>query len=310
MLHMCNTNNIMLKKVGVKVEKELEFCSQFVPQGRRMRLNMKTKTIGITGAGSGLGKMAALELAKRGHTVYAFVHYESEISDLLNFSKVNKLSLFPIKCDILQEQDRKILLSYSFDVFICNAAIGDSGAVCETDLDRIKSVFETNVFGNIYLSQKIFSNMFFSNLHSGRIIFVSSLVALSPIPFLSPYCASKSALYTFSKCFRLECKLLNRWNGSKIEISTIMPGAYATGFNMENIQKKYTWMKNNSFFSKKYSFLMNREMKLWSFLEQTSFNSIIKQYVRTVEDKRLKKVYSSPWWQTLFSYLLMFFFTL
>ena len=41
---------------------------------------MKKQKIFITGAGSGLGKMAALALARRGHTVYASVQYENQIN--------------------------------------------------------------------------------------------------------------------------------------------------------------------------------------------------------------------------------------
>lgn len=43
---------------------------------------MKKQKIFITGAGSGLGKIAAIELARRGHKVYASVQYESQISSI------------------------------------------------------------------------------------------------------------------------------------------------------------------------------------------------------------------------------------
>lgn len=38
------------------------------------------KNIFITGAGSGLGKSAAISLARQGHKVYASVHYEDQIN--------------------------------------------------------------------------------------------------------------------------------------------------------------------------------------------------------------------------------------
>ena len=111
------------------------------------------KKILITGAGSGLGKEAAITLAKRGHKVYATVHYIEELDYLNNYAKNNCLNLEAFKLDILLEEDRNKVLNYDIDTFIANAAIGDSGSVSEINIDRIKNVFETNVFCNIQLVQ-------------------------------------------------------------------------------------------------------------------------------------------------------------
>ena len=51
------------------------------------------KKIFITGAGSGLGKEAAIKLARRGHTVYASVHYSNQIDSLLEIAERENLKL-------------------------------------------------------------------------------------------------------------------------------------------------------------------------------------------------------------------------
>ncbi len=257
------------------------------------------KKVFITGAGSGLGKQAAIELARRNHTVYATVQYETELNDLITISQKENLKLQAFKLDILNESERALILNYDIDVFISNSAIGDSGSVADIDIDRIKNVFETNVFCNIQIIQLAISNMI--KKHSnGRIVILSSLVGRIPMPFLSPYCSSKFALEGFGICLKQEMKLLKKLSGKTIEVCLIEPGAYATGFNKENIEKKYTWMNNYSYFSEYEDWLKNIEKNIWNFLEQKPFDTIIKKYIKSVESNHIKFRYTAPWWQSLF----------
>lgn len=257
---------------------------------------MKPKTVLITGAGSGLGKEAAILLAKRGHIVYATVHYETEIKPLLEIAKQEHLKLEVFKLDILKETDRNYLLSYDIDILICNAAIGTSGSVSEIPITQIKEVFETNVFCNIQLIQLVLKQMIL-NKRVGRIVVVSSLVGRIPIPFLSPYCASKSALESFTTCLRQELKLLS---DCSIDVCMIEPGAYATGFNKENIAKKYEWMKTKSYFSSILPSLAYWEEKFWNFIEIKPYTSILRKYCKTVEDNHIRLRYTAPWYQSFF----------
>ncbi len=120
------------------------------------------------------------------------------------------------------------------------------------------------------------------------------------MPFLSPYCASKFALEGFGICLNQEMKILNKLSNTNIKVCLIEPGAYATGFNKENNEKKYAWMHTNSFFANYTNFIRIYETKIWNFLEQKPFNSIIKKYVHAVEDKNPKFRYFAPWWQVFF----------
>lgn len=259
---------------------------------------MKTKTIVITGSGSGLGKMAAIALAKRGHLVYATTHYKSEADELNNYAAEYSLPLKAFKLDILLKEDREKLNDLDFDVLINNAAIGDSGSVAEINIDRFKNVFETNVFSNILITQEAIKTMI-KNKH-GRIIFLSSLAGRITIPFLSPYTASKFAIEAFSMSLRNELKKLD---GCNIDVCLIEPGAYATGFNKENNEKKYTWMSKVSYFKYKLSDMKLKEEKKWNFIESKNYRSIVKKYIKAVETKRLKKRYSAPFIQSCLTQL-------
>lgn len=104
------------------------------------------KKIFITGAGSGLGKEAAIALAKRGHKVYASVHYKNQIKPIIEIAKAENLNIDVFKLDVLIPEERELILNYDIDVFISNAAIGDSGSVADINIERIENVFNTNVF--------------------------------------------------------------------------------------------------------------------------------------------------------------------
>lgn len=70
------------------------------------------------------------------------------------------------------------------------------------------------------------------------------------------------------------------------------------GFNKENNEKKYEWMYDHSYFSGYVEKIHKIETKVWNFLEQKPYDSIIKMYVKAVKAKHPKSRYSAPWWQT------------
>ena len=79
---------------------------------------MKKKKILITGAGSGLGKQAAIALAKRGHTVYATVQFENQINELNKLKEEYNLNMECFKLDILLMEGREKVCNYDIVVLI------------------------------------------------------------------------------------------------------------------------------------------------------------------------------------------------
>ena len=255
---------------------------------------MKKKAVVITGAGSGLGREAVKVIPIKDYSLFG------KDLKLGNFSLFSEgINVFPPQfemsfpldswSDINLENDRNKLKELDFDVLINNAAIGDSGSIADISVDRIENVFETNVFSNIKITQVALKNMIENK--RGRVIFLSSLAGRISIPFLGPYCASKFAIEGFASSLRKEMKKLDDVN---IQIGIIEPGAYATGFNKENNEKKYEWMYKDSYFKYKWKDIKEKETKYWNFIEKKNFNSIIKQYIHSVEDRKLKFRYTAP----------------
>ncbi len=270
-----------------------------------MKENNK-QTVCITGAGSGLGKEAALKLARRGYRVIATVLYEEQIKELLNIKEKENLDMEVIKLDITNEEDRNKLLNYDIDVFINNAAIADSGSIAEVDVKRVEDVFKVNVFCNIQIVQLVLKNMI-EKKRNGKVVFLSSQIGRIALPFLGPYASSKFAIEGFASCLRDEMKILNKLEKTNIQISIIEPGSYATGFNMETGNKKYGWMQEKSYFKNHLDIIRKVEQKVWELTELDTYNSIINKYVKVVESKKIKRRYYAPWYQAFGVQLLRIF---
>lgn len=255
---------------------------------------MIIKKVLITGAGSGLGKEAAIMLSKRGHEVIATTQYEKQAKELNILARDSNIPITSFKLDINDKNDRELLNEVDFDVLINNAAIGDSGSIADIDVKRIEKVFETNVFSNIKVTQIALKKLI--EKKHGRVIFLSSLAGLVSMPFLGPYCSSKYAIEGFASSLRKEMKKLD---GVNIGVGIIEPGAYATGFNKENNDKKYEWMYKDSYFKYKWKDIKEKETRFWNFIEKKEFNSIVKQYIKAVEDKKVKFKYTAPIMQAL-----------
>jgi short-subunit dehydrogenase len=247
------------------------------------------KRILITGCGSGLGREAAFTLAHRGHYVYATTHTDEQADKINTLNKKYNLSIESFRLDILNRDDRLKVVNLEIDVLINNAAIGNSGSVAEVDTNVYRDTFETNFFCPIELTQLVLKQMI--SRKKGRIIFVSSLAGRSPIPFLSPYCATKFALEAIAPSLNEELKELKNVD---IPVILIEPGSYATGFNQKNISKQFNCMKINSYFKDNLRSLESKQYMFFKATESTNFDSIIDKYIKAVEDKHPRERYISP----------------
>ena len=153
-----------------------------VTEDREMnKMKKKNRTVFITGCGSGIGKDAALALARRGHRVIATTRTVASAKEINSLAD-QKLSIESFKLDVTVPEDREKIVDYDIDVLINNVGIGESGSLAEIDVERIRNNFEVNVFGPLELTQLALKNMMKKD--SGTVIFIGSLVG--------SYCSSIS----------------------------------------------------------------------------------------------------------------------
>jgi short-subunit dehydrogenase len=111
------------------------------------------KSILFTGAGSGFGKLAALQLARRGHDVIASAQIWPQVSQLRDEARQLGIEIKAEKLDVRSEIDRKHAWSWEIDILINNAGICEGGPISEQPMPLIRDTFETNVFANLELTQ-------------------------------------------------------------------------------------------------------------------------------------------------------------
>jgi len=158
---------------------------------------MDNKKVLITGASKGIGKAIAKALLNLGYTVIGTSRDPEDIKDKIGGVEYVKLDLNDEKS--IDDCIKKI---GSVDVLINNAGQSQIGPVEELPLEKIKKMFQINLFGMIKLTQAFLPEM--RKKRRGMIINIGSLVGKFAIPFQASHVASKSALAGFSWSLRNE----------------------------------------------------------------------------------------------------------
>lgn len=187
-----------------------------------------SKTILLTGAGTGLGLGTALGLAKNGHSVIATVETWPQASQLHADVDAAGLSdkIIVEKMDYLKDSEIDLIVKKyadKVDILAPNAATGETGPVAEIDVDRVRHVFEVNVFKTLELIQGFIKA--FVARGSGKVIVTTSTAGIFTFDFLAPYCGSKFAIEAILQTMYKELK------GTGVQLATINPGPFRTGFN-------------------------------------------------------------------------------
>lgn len=246
------------------------------------------KSILITGAGTGIGKDSAKRLIARGHFVYAATHFEGEIESLQKELGENA-KVF--KLDITSPEDRAQVADIDIDVLINNAAQNASGSLADIKIDRVRRLFEVNVFSSLELTQIAIKRMITRG--GGTIIFISSLAGRIPEAFVMPYSMTKFAVSAAAAGLRDEMKEL----GKGIHVCVVEPGPYNTGFNKKLVEDQFKWMKEEgSLFSpEQIAARKAKGEKLLRLFEVGSTDTIVRKIVSAAEAKKPKLRYAAPW---------------
>ncbi len=202
------------------------------------------KTAIITGASSGIGRAAALTLARSGAAVVIQARRKDRLDELASEIIANGGKALSVVGDAGVQADIDALLDCAltwndggckYDIVIVNAGRGLAGGVLSSDESQWEELYQINVFGAAHLMRR--AAQYLVRRQSGDIVAISSVVGRNISPFSGFYGSSKFAVSAIAEGLRREiCS-------HGVRVSVIMPGIVISefqgvaGYNEENFGK-------------------------------------------------------------------------
>ena len=183
----------------------------------------------VTGCSRGVGLEICKVLLAQGHTVYGvarshtdeFKALESEYAGKLFFKSIDLSDSEGARKSVFKEF---ITNDIVLDGYVNNAAIAYDDIVTNLNLNRLKAMYDVNVFTPMVITKYAIRNML---LHKtkGCIIHISSISVHTGYKGLAMYASSKGALEAFSKDTARE------WGVMGIRSNCVVPGFMATAMS-------------------------------------------------------------------------------
>jgi NAD(P)-dependent dehydrogenase (short-subunit alcohol dehydrogenase family) len=170
------------------------------------------QTVLITGCSSGYGLETACHFHAQGWTVIATMRTPRE--GIL--PKSERLRVLALDVTDPRSIEAALQASGPIDVLVNNAGIGFMAALEATPMAKVRQIFETNTFGVMAMTQAVLPQ--FRARRSGVVVNVTSSVTLAPMPLVSVYTASKTAIEGFTASLAHELQAFN------VRVKLVEPG--------------------------------------------------------------------------------------
>ncbi len=193
-------------------------------------LDLTSRRVLLTGAGSGIGRRLALELATRGAQLVLVGRREQPLTETAAMVGVRGGSAHVLTADLTtpgapeQVVGSAVRLLGGLDVLINNAGNVRAGRLDEVDTADILAMLALNLTAPILLTKAALPHLrAAATAHGGAAVLgISSGIALVGLPFYATYAATKAGLARFDEALRRELI------GTGIRVATAYPGATDT----------------------------------------------------------------------------------
>lgn len=193
---------------------------------------MKTlddKVVVITGAGSGIGRALALDLARRGSHLALSDVDEAGLAETV--AQARRAGARTIKSDRLDVADRDAMARYALDVVqelgrvnvvVNNAGVALAGDLTDLEYSDIDWIIGVNFWGVVHGTKEFLPHLIASG--DGHVVNLSSLFGLISMPGQSMYNASKYAVRGMTEALREEMLIA----GHPVGVTAVHPGGIKT----------------------------------------------------------------------------------
>jgi len=160
----------------------------------------------VTGAASGMGRLALERLVARGARVAAVDVNAEALEELAATSDL----IVPIVCDVTDDDAvacaaRAMLDELgTVDRLVCAAGLGAGGPILDTDLERTALLVQVNYVGLVRWVHAVAPTMVARG--RGEIVLFASMAGWVPSAGMGPYCATKAAVVSFAESLSEELR--------------------------------------------------------------------------------------------------------
>ena len=183
----------------------------------------------VTGCSRGVGLEICKVLLEEGHSVYGvarshsdeFKELESEYTDHLFYKSIDLSDTASARKNVFKEFITNDII---LDGYVNNAAVAYDDIVTNLNLDRLKAMYDVNVFTPMIITKYAIRNMLLHKTN-GSIVHISSISVHTGYKGLAMYASTKGALEAFSKDTARE------WGPLGIRSNVVVPGFMATSMS-------------------------------------------------------------------------------
>jgi NAD(P)-dependent dehydrogenase (short-subunit alcohol dehydrogenase family) len=177
----------------------------------------------VTGSSTGIGRACALELDRRGFTVFAGVRKEAD-AEAVRAAGSDRLQ--PLILDVTESQQIAAAAELVAEAspaglagLVNNAGVAIAGPVELIPIEDFRRHLEVNLIGQVAVTQALLPAL---RRARGRVVFLSSIGGLMANPYMAPYHASKFGIEAVGDSLRQELRQFG------VQVSIVEPGSVST----------------------------------------------------------------------------------